>query len=148
VICVDLVDAENLGAIIRSAAAIGADAAILSQHCADVLGRRVTRTSMGAVFHLPVAVMRDDDSETSAIKGMGVHLVGATPRAEAVPLSEYAPASGTAVVLGNEGSGLDDRWIDRCRELIRIPMAGATDSLNVSVAAGILLYTIKNRLAG
>ena len=98
---------------------------------------------MGSIFHLPLAVMREDKAETSVLTDSGLILVGATPDPTALPLDSLSTRRRLAIALGNEGDGLSREWLDHCTELVRIPMRDADVSLNVAVAAGIILHSVR-----
>ena len=146
VACPEITDSENLGSIMRTARCLGLNALILGERCTDAYSRRCIRVSMGAAFTLPVYRC---DSVASDLKRLcavpGVQLVGAVADAGASPLSGIVPADGWCVVLGNEESGLGEELAGLCHELACIPMARGADSLNVSVAAGIILNHMTSR---
>lgn len=146
VACPEITDSENLGSIMRTARCLGLNALILGERCTDAYSRRCIRVSMGAAFTLPVyrcgAVVSDLKKLCAA---PGVQLVGAVADPEAPPLSGIVPADDWCVVLGNEEAGLPEELTDICHELACIPMASGADSLNVSVAAGIILHHMTPR---
>lgn len=140
IVCPETRDPENLGAIFRSAAALGADAALLGEKCVDPLSRRVLRVSMGAALRLPTrraAALLDD---LEALRAAGYELVAAVVGPGAEPLTRFTPAPRTALLVGNEAHGLDPDVLAHCPRRVSIPMAEGVDSLNVAVATGILLY--------
>lgn len=139
-VCPDVGDPENLGSIFRSAAAFGLDAVLLGSRCADPFSRRAIRVSMGGVFSVPLAEIRDRDEVADLLPSLGLSLVGASTSEGAVPLPDVAWPSGIALVFGNENSGIDGFWLERCESAVAIPMPGGSDSLNVGVAAGIFMY--------
>jgi tRNA G18 (ribose-2'-O)-methylase SpoU len=142
-ICVGVQDPENVGGIIRSSAALGARAVILGPECSDPFSRRVARTSMGAIFRLPLRRAPDPDLAGDLRRlqiEFGFQLVATVLDPGAEPLDRFAPAARTALLLGNEGCGLAAEWIERCDRRVTIPMQEGADSLNVNVAAGILLH--------
>ena len=131
-------DFENLGALFRNAAAFGVDAVLLDARCADPLYRRSVRVSMGHVLRVPFAVLADPWPDAlHGLRAAGFRLLALTPRAEARPLREVDRPAKWAVLLGAEGPGLTDAALDRADELVRIPMAGGVDSLNVATAAAV-----------
>lgn len=147
VVCEDIVDHTNIGAIFRCAAALGVDAAVLAPRCADPLYRRSVKVSMGAVFALPYARMADWHGGLAALRGQGFQLLALTPAADAVPLDDVAPAERRALLLGAEGDGLSSRWLREADAAVRIPMgetalARGVDSLNVVAAAAIACYAL------
>ena len=138
VVLEDLVDHTNVGAVFRSAAALGMDAVVLTDRCADPLYRRAIRTSMGAVFTVPWT--RVDGPE--ALHEAGFELVALTPAADAVDLRSYRGAPKVALALGSEGDGLSARWLDAADVRVFIPMAHGVDSLNVAAAAAVACYAL------
>ncbi len=148
VVCVDVQDPENLGGIIRNAAAFGADAVLLGGRCADAFSRRVLRVSMGAGFKLPVIESSSLADDLLWLKtNCGVQLVATVVGGDARPLHDTQLPDRTALVFGNEAGGLADEWIARCDERVTIPMRKGTDSLNVAVASGIFLHHLTRRSA-
>lgn len=145
VICEDIVDHTNVGAIFRSVAALGVDAVLISPRCADPLYRRAIKVSMGAVFTVPYARMADWRDGLAEIRAAGFTLLALTPAAGAMPLAEaLAGTRGDrrALLLGTEGDGLSARWADAADLRVRIPMSRDVDSLNVSAAAAIACYEL------
>lgn len=143
VVLEDLVDHTNVGAIFRSAAALGWHAVLLTPRGADPLYRRAVRTSMGAVFRLPWT--RIDHREGPRLlhdAGFGVWAL--TPDGDR-SIEEVETPGRLAVVLGAEDAGLSDRWRDAADVRVRIAMAGGVDSLNVAAAAAIALHALGPR---
>jgi tRNA G18 (ribose-2'-O)-methylase SpoU len=145
VVLEDIVDHTNLGAIIRTAAALGVDAVLLSPRCADPLYRRSVKVAMGAVFTLPYARMTDWYDGLARLRERGFHVVALTPAVDAGGLEEVvAGHQRVALVLGSEGSGLSHRWLRSADARARIRMAPGVDSLNVAAAAAIACYILTN----
>ncbi|GAA0584907.1 TrmH family RNA methyltransferase [Actinomadura livida] len=147
IVCEDIVDHTNIGAIFRCAAALGVDAAVLAPRCADPLYRRAVKVSMGAVFALPYARMADWRNGLGALRERGFELLALTPAADATPIDEVKAAERRALLLGSEGDGLSSRWLHEADHRVRIPMDGAAlargvDSLNVVAAAAIACYAL------
>jgi tRNA G18 (ribose-2'-O)-methylase SpoU len=134
----------NLGALFRSAAALGMDAVLLSPDCADPLYRRAVRVSMGEVFAIPYAKADDWPSALDQIRSAGFTLLAMTPAADAVPLSSLTPAQRArpALLLGAEGPGLTRRALAASDVRVVIPMHHEVDSLNVATAAAIAFYEL------
>ena len=142
VICPRLTGEYNLGSVVRSCAALGADALAVGSSCCDPLSRRALKVSMGAAFRLPFLRLEEERADLERLRAAGFRLAGASPAPEAVPLAAWRREGPVALVLGEEAEGLPEPWAGGCDLLLRIPMRAGADSLNVSVAAGILLYTM------
>ena len=128
----------NLGAILRSADAAGADAVIVCDQCTDINNPNVVRASIGTIFALPVVTASFDDV-MPWLANHGIRIVATTPDAERL-YTDPDYRQNTAVVLGSEQKGLSSLWLENAQERVRIPMRGQSDSLNVSAAATLLLY--------
>jgi tRNA G18 (ribose-2'-O)-methylase SpoU len=144
VILEDLVDVDNLGAIIRNAAAFDAAAVVLSPRCADPFYRKAIRVSMGTVFAVPVVRhQRWPDDLVALRRRLSIPLVGAVLDEEAIPLPSFAPPPRFALLLGSEGPGLRPETKRLCDALVTIPMArDKADSLNVATAGALFLYEL------
>jgi tRNA G18 (ribose-2'-O)-methylase SpoU len=151
VILEDLVDHANVGGIFRCAAALGIDAIVLSQRCADPLYRRAVKVSMGAVFAIRYARMDAWYDGLAEVKKAGFRVLALTPDEAATPIAEALHAAGAggraALLLGTEGDGLSARWQHEADERVRIPMnpaarAAGVDSLNVVAAAAIACHLL------
>jgi tRNA G18 (ribose-2'-O)-methylase SpoU len=143
VVLPDVQDPENLGMIIRTSAAFGIDAIVLGQACADPYSRRVLRTSMGAVFRLPLVQSNDLASDPRWLRDeFAVTTIATVLLPDAAPLSGFQPPPRWAILFGNEGHGLDDNTAQLCDHRLTLPMREGTDSLNVSIAAGVFLYQL------
>jgi len=132
-------DPQNLGAVVRTALAAGADGVVIPERRAAGLTESVARASAGALAHLPVARVTNLARAMEELKGAGYWLVGLEERAE----KSYTEADFTgavAIVLGGEGKGLHELVRKRCDFLVSIPTTGPVRSLNVSVAAGVVLF--------
>jgi tRNA G18 (ribose-2'-O)-methylase SpoU len=147
--CPLLSNPENLGSLARIGDVLGLDAILAGPSCPDSLSRRVLRVSMGATLRLPIIVA--DGLDALAERLMSDHDV-AFWAAVADPLAPSFDAEPRprrlAIVFGDEDGGVDPEWIRRCRRSITIPMRAGASSLNVSVAAGILLYHFTRPRAG
>ena len=142
-VCPEITNAENLGLLARVAAGLGVGAMVLGPRCADPWYRRAVRVSMGAVFKLPMVRLTDLNVGLNSLRDRhGYSLIATVINPEATPLHEATPAPNTkpAILLGSEGYGLAPETIAQCDEQVRIPMHAEVDSLNVAVAAGIVLY--------
>ena len=153
-----IVDSTNVGAIFRSAAALGVDAVLVTPACYDPLYRRAVRVSMGTVFQVPWTRIGDEASGTPghpsaswADEGIPLlHELGFKTAAlalsdDSVPLDDPALAreERLAVVLGTEGDGLAPETIARCDYTVRIPMQHGVDSLNVAAASAVAFWELR-----
>jgi tRNA G18 (ribose-2'-O)-methylase SpoU len=138
----------NLGAIVRTAAGLGVDGVLLDATSADPLARRAVRTSMGAVFTLPIARIEALPTDGLALlHAAGFRTVALTPDAGAIPIDELCVSQDerVALLLGSERGGLEAATIAASIERVRIPMHHGVDSLNVAAAAAIACYAITRR---
>ncbi|MEV5002233.1 TrmH family RNA methyltransferase [Nocardioides sp. LML1-1-1.1] len=142
----DLVDHTNVGAILRSGAALGFDAVLLAPRCADPLYRRAIKVAMGAVFSLPWTRLPDWYDALPALSARGYTTVALTLAPDAVPISEaVAGLDRVALVLGSEGHGLSPRWEQSADRRAIIPMTAGIDSLNVAAATAVACYVTSQR---
>ena len=133
----------NLGAITRSAAALGWDALILAAGSADPLARRALRVSMGSGLTLPFARLSVNDSIGALLNRHDCVSFGLTPSSDAVDIATVRPtAPRVALLLGSERDGLDEDTMQSAHTLVRIPMHAGVDSLNVGVAAALAMYAL------
>ena len=141
----DLVDHTNVGAVFRSAVALGVDAVLVTPHCADPLYRRSIKVSMGAVFQVPWTRIDPWPAGVDRLKRAGYVVAGMTLGEGAVPLDELAvrhPAR-LALVFGTEGHGMTGRT-DRELDLrVTIPMMNGVDSLNVAASSAVAFYATR-----
>ena len=137
-----ITDAGNLGAIIRSAAALDIDAILLSPTCCDPLNRRAVRVSMGTIFQVPWAV---SDRWLPLLHGAGFTVAATALCEESIPLGDpkLKEIDRLALVFGTEGDGLDVHTIRTCDLTIKIPMAHGVDSLNVAAASAVLFWELR-----
>jgi tRNA G18 (ribose-2'-O)-methylase SpoU len=135
-VCEHLNDHENLGVLFRSAGALGIDAILLDNECADPLYRRCVRVSIGHACMVPWTRL-DDLAQLGAA---GFTTVALTPTADAHNIRSYAWPERSALLLGAEGPGLSDEWLAAADARVRIPMHDGADSLNVATAAAIAFY--------
>lgn len=129
---------DNLGSVLRSAAALGIDA-VLAGRGPGVFERRTVRVSMGAAWKLPVWQREDPAPLLEAWRAGGGEVVGAALVPGATLLRDWKPQSRTALLLGPESTGLDAAWLARCERKVVIPMAREMDSLNLAAAGAILM---------
>lgn len=138
-------DADNIGAIFRSAAALKADAILLGPACADPLYRKAIRTSMGAALTLRFADAEPWPTTLTDLTADGWAVAALTPAADAMPLRDFATTTRpprVALVVGHEGDGLTEDTLHACDYRVRIPIHASIDSLNVATAAAIALYEL------
>jgi tRNA G18 (ribose-2'-O)-methylase SpoU len=146
VICEDINNAENLGGIIRVAAGFGAHALLLGERCIDPFFRQCIRVSMGTLFALPLVQSNDLLADLAILRDQwDVELIGTVLAGDSRPLAEAIPAARMGILFGGEAQGLSDGAIVACDRRVTIPMMLGTDSLNVAVAAGIVLYQFCGR---
>jgi 23S rRNA (guanosine2251-2'-O)-methyltransferase len=140
-------DPHNLGAILRTAHAAGANAVVVPERRAAPLTETVSRAAAGALEYLPVVRITNISQTLEQLKESGFWIYGLDERGtEMYDRVEYTTP--TVIVLGGEGKGLHLGVQKHCDVLVRIPMAGAVSSLNVSVAAGVVLFEWRRRQAG
>lgn len=134
----DLQDPGNLGTIIRTADAFGLSLALCN--CCDVYSPKTVRSAMGSILRVPV--YRESFEDTiAALKAKGIRILAAVPSDTAVALGSCS-LENTAVVIGNEGSGISAEHIALCDGCITIRMSGNAESLNAAVAAAIFMYSV------
>ncbi|WP_395243129.1 TrmH family RNA methyltransferase [Agromyces sp. MMS24-K17] len=144
VVLEDIVDHTNVGAIFRSVAALGADAVLVSERCADPLYRRSVRVSMGTVFQVPWTRLPGWDDALPLLHEHGFEVLALALADDAVPLRALAadPPERAALVFGAEGDGLSRRALAAADRVVTIPMARGVDSLNVAASAAVVLYAL------
>jgi tRNA G18 (ribose-2'-O)-methylase SpoU len=137
-------DNENLGAIARSARALGVDGLVLSPRCADPLYRRSVRVSMGEVLHLDLYRGEPWPDALDALRSQGFRIVALTPAIDAVDLDAVtvAPTDRVALVAGAEGAGLSEAVLAMADIRVRIPIRGEVDSLNVGHALAVACHHV------
>ncbi|MGI3785381.1 MAG: TrmH family RNA methyltransferase, partial [Janthinobacterium lividum] len=149
VVLEDVVDHTNVGAILRSAAGLGWDGALLSPRSADPLYRRAVKVSMGAVFALPWTRFPSWREAPALLTEAGFTTVALTLADDSEDLDVVARrlrvAGKVAVLLGTEGAGLSDHWAAGATFRVRIPMQAGIDSLNVAAAAAVACYALAPR---
>jgi len=135
----NLQDPGNVGTLIRTADAAGCKGVILSAGCADVFAGKTVRASMGSLFHLPVITDVELPEIYSRLKAAGVKIT-ATSLATDKLYYEADLTGAMAIVFGNEGSGIGEVTKEAADELVKIPIYGQAESLNVAAAAAVLFY--------
>ena len=128
----------NLGSILRSADAAGADGLIICNKCTDIYNPNVLRASTGAIFYVPVAECTSEEAH-AWLKKNNIRTLAATPHTD-ISYDDIDMSQGTAIVTGTEQYGLSEFWLKNADTDILIPMCGKIDSLNVAIATSILLF--------
>ena len=141
----DLVDHTNVGAVFRSAAALGVDAVLVTPRCADPFYRRSVRVSMGTVFQVPWTRIAPWPAGVAELRARGFTVAALALSDDAVPLDEFVAAipPRVALVLGAEGDGLAPGTVSAADVVVRIPMAGEVDSLNVAAASAVAFWATR-----
>lgn len=137
-----VVDATNIGAIFRSAAALGIDAVLLTRNSCEPLNRRAVRVSMGSVFFVPWTWM---DGSLSELKNLGFRTAAMALTDNSISIDNpiLAAEPKLAIVMGNEGDGLPNETIAEADYVVRIPMSHGVDSLNVAAAAAVAFWQLR-----
>ncbi len=143
VVLEDVVDHTNVGAVFRSAAALGVDGALLSPRCADPLYRRAVKVSMGAAFSLPWTRVDGWWDAVPSLSTAGFTTVALSLATEAVGIDAVPTNRPLALLVGSEGPGLSTRWQRAADIRARIPMAAGIDSLNVAAATAVACYALR-----
>lgn len=142
----NIVDHTNVGAAFRNAAALGADAVLVSKECADPLYRRSVRVSMGTVLQIPWARLPVWPQAGELFTRHGFETVALALDPKAIPIREYAAvrAPRVALMLGTEGRGLSSQALHTADRTVIIPMQHGVDSLNVAATSAVALYALLN----
>lgn len=141
-----IVDSTNIGAIFRSAAALGMDAILLTKTCCDPLCRRSVRVSMGTVFQIPWAYYNEDSTDWQTyLKQFGFKTVAMALKDDSVSIDDQSLSmeEKLAIVLGTEGDGLSAKTIENCDYNVIIPMYHNVDSLNVAAASAVAFWQLR-----
>jgi tRNA G18 (ribose-2'-O)-methylase SpoU len=137
----DISNVENIGALVRLSAGFGADAMLLGEHCHDPWWRQSIRVSMGTIFTLPIVQSDDLVRDLARLKNeWNVELIATVLDPDAEPLEHAKRPEKIGLLFGGEAQGLSPQMVEQCDRKVMIPMHCGTDSLNVAVAAGIMLY--------
>jgi len=140
--CID--NPSNVGAIVRTAVALGWDGILLDTSSSDPLSRRALRVSMGTALRVPFARVNDVTKTLALMRDSGYTTIGLTPSPTAQEISQVKLESGQkrALVLGSERSGLSEATLGECSLHVKVPMRDGVDSLNVAAAAAIACYAL------
>ena len=144
----EVVNPTNVGAIFRSAAALGMDAVLLTAGCSDPLYRRAIRVSMGTVFQIPWAFFSAESWPQEGIRTLkreGFHTVAMALTDDSIAIDDenLLRKEKIAIVLGTEGEGLREETISACSDTVKIPMYHGVDSLNVAAASAVAFWAIR-----
>lgn len=137
----EIQDPHNLGAIIRTGVASGTDAVFITEKNSAKVNHTVIKSSSGAANYIPIVLVQSIYQTIEDLNNAGFEVLGTSLNANSIH-SDYKYTDKTAVILGNEGEGLRKNVLKLCDNIIKIPILGRIDSLNVSVAAGVILYEI------
>ena len=139
-----VVDATNVGAIIRSAAALSMDGVLVSSTCCDPLNRRAVRVSMGTVFQIPWTTV-ESRALTETLRQQGFRTCAMALRKDTVSIEDpvLREEEKLAIILGSEGWGLPEETLDRCDYTVKIPMGHGVDSLNVAAASAVAFWELR-----
>ena len=135
-------DPGNMGTIIRSCDALGADGIILSKGCVDIFNPKVVRSAMASLQNIPVYTQTDADDTFLLLKENGFNIVGTFPLGSTNSCDTPYPGK-TVLVMGNEANGISPEVEKHCDMRVKIPMFGRAESLNVATALTVMLYEIK-----
>jgi len=141
----DVVNPTNVGAIFRSAAALGMDAVLLTPNCSDPFYRRAIRVSMGNVFLIPWTYLGEDWQQTLHMLGFRTAAMALRDDTLSIDDPRLDKEEKLALVLGTEGEGLRTSTIESCDYTVKIPMRRGVDSLNVAAAAAVAFWQLGNR---
>ena len=137
-------DPGNMGTIIRSADALGAQGIILSKGCVDIFNPKVVRSTMASLLNVPVFIDTDTSGTFGTLKDMGYDIVGTFPKAKVLSC-DYSYSKKTVLVMGNEANGISQEVENHCTSAVTIPMLGNAESLNVATACTVMLYEIMTK---
>lgn len=138
----EIQDTHNMGAIFRSAEAAGVDGVIITQRNTAPLNETVEKTSAGAISHLRTSQVSNLFQAMELLKNNGFWIYGSSLGKNSQNYTEHSYKGAVAIVVGNEEKGIRKSVVENCDHLIQIPMLGKTQSLNVSVATGIILFEV------
>ncbi|MEE0930300.1 MAG: RNA methyltransferase, partial [Acutalibacteraceae bacterium] len=135
-------DPSNMGTILRTAEALGVKGVVITEDCCDVFSPKVLRGTMGAVFRLPIKVCKNMSEMAETFNNQNVTTIAAVVDKNAVDVTEIKSIEKRtcAVFIGNEGNGLQQTTVKKCKIKATIPMLGRSESLNASVASAILMW--------
>lgn len=141
-------DPANLGAVLRTAEALGMGGVILAGNCCDIYSPKVLRASMGAVFRLPFFAAGTMAQAAALLNAKGFLTLAAVPDYQAKKITEFDFSKPTVIAVGNEGNGLTAEAVAACSQKVTIPMLGRAESLNASASAAILMWEMMRSKSG
>lgn len=133
-------DPANIGAVLRTAEALGVDGVLLCGDCCDVYSPKALRAGMGAAFRIPLYRFSSAPETLRRLKGMNCDSFAAVPDASAEKITSISFSDPAVIAVGNEGSGLSSETISSCVHRVTIPMLGRAESLNAAASAAILMW--------
>lgn len=136
----NLQDPSNIGAIFRTAEALGLTGAFLTSDCCDPYNPKAMRASMGAVFRLPYLILDNAVEAMNACKAKNMRPIATVPSGDASKITSIRFFKGAIMCIGNEGNGMTEELKNACGERVTIPMNGRAESLNAATAASILMW--------
>jgi tRNA G18 (ribose-2'-O)-methylase SpoU len=143
-----LTNSENVGLVVRNAAAFGAHALIIDRTSASPFLRRAVRNSMGAIFKLPICETERLTDALGELRRAGIHIIAAYPHTDRRTIADAALHGDCCIVFGSEGTGVAKDVLAACDEAVAIPMSNEVDSLNVGSAAAVFLYEAARQRRG
>jgi tRNA G18 (ribose-2'-O)-methylase SpoU len=143
-----LSNAENVGAVVRNATALGAQALVVGEGCAHPYLRRAVRSSMGTIFKLPYCTTPSLASTLKFLRQQGIRCVAAHPHVDRRTLWDSDLSKDCCIVLGAEGDGIRPEVLEACDEAVMIPMGAGVDSLNVASAAAVFFSEAARQRSG
>lgn len=140
-------DPSNMGTILRTAEALGVKGVIITDDCCDIYSPKVLRGTMGSVFRLPISICNNMVDTVNSLNQQGVTTIATVVRNNAMSITNISATDKMlcAILIGNEGNGLEDKTIEACKIKATIPMLGRAESLNASVAASISMWELLRR---
>lgn len=137
-------DPGNMGAIIRTADAFGVDTIVITKGCVDLYNPKTIRSTMGSVFHTDITFYDDNEKLIHDLKKKTVNIMSTTLNAD-YPCYSADFKESIALIIGNEGSGVCDYFVEACDYTINIPMQGKAESLNAAIASSVVMYEVSRQ---
>lgn len=138
VFCDEVRDPGNIGTIIRTAEAAGADGVIVPKGCADIFSQKVVRSTMGSIFTLPIFMCDDKTSGLQFLRDNGCEILAADMGGQ--NLYQHIFSEKSVIIIGNEANGVSDEALSVCDKKISVPMADAVESLNAAISFSVISY--------